>query len=373
MRLLAMILLALAALASPAFAQPAQLATRLVANNLDMPLFVAAPSGDPRLFVVEQTGKIRILAGDRFLATPFLDLGGSVSGGNEQGLLGLAFHPDYAANGRFFVNYTDKSGDTQVVGYRVSANANVADPASASVLLGIDQPYSNHNGGWLGFGPDGLLYIGMGDGGSGGDPQRRAQNPDELLGKILRIDVDGGAPYSIPPGNPFANGGGRPEIFALGVRNPWRIAFDGTDIYIADVGQDAIEEIDVITTADAGANLGWSLMEGDTCFRARNCDRTGLVLPIHQYTHDSGGCSITGGYVYRGKAISALAGQYVFADLCDGKVRSLAYAEGRAGRLTDWSGQLGVIEGITSFGLDSSGELYITTYEGNLLQLVPAS
>jgi glucose/arabinose dehydrogenase len=373
MRLLALILLALAALASPVCAQPAQLATRLVAINLDMPLFVAAPSGDARLFVVEQTGKIRILEGGRFLETPFLDLGGSVSGGNEQGLLGLAFHPDYAANGRFFVNYTDTEGDTRIVSYRVSADADVADPASASELLSIDQPYANHNGGWLGFGPDGFLYIGMGDGGSGGDPQHRAQDPDQLLGKILRIDVDGGAPYAIPPGNPFANSGGRPEIFAVGVRNPWRIAFDGTDIYVADVGQNAIEEIDVISTADAGANLGWSLMEGDTCFRARDCDQAGLVLPVHQYTHDSGGCSITGGYVYRGKAIPALTGQYVFSDLCDGRVRSFAYADGRAGPLTDWSGQLGLIGGITSFGLDSSGELYITTYDGNVLQLVPAS
>lgn len=372
MRLLVTILLALAAFAAPALAQPVQLATRLVSSELDMPLFVAAPSGDPRLFVVEQTGKIRILADGRFLDAPFLDLSGSISGGNEQGLLGLAFHPGYAENGRFFVNYTDTNGDTQIVSYAVSADANLADPASAQVLLSVDQPFANHNGGWLGFGPDGLLYIGMGDGGSGGDPQQRAQNPDELLGKILRIDVDGATPYAIPPGNPFADGGGRPEIFALGARNPWRIAFDGNDMYIADVGQNAIEEIDVITTTDAGANLGWSIMEGDRCFRANSCDTDGLVLPIHQYTHDAGGCSVTGGYVYRGKALPELAGHYFFADLCEGKLRSLRHGGGKTSDVRDWTDQLDTIGAITSFGLDSAGELYITTLEGNLFQLIRA-
>jgi len=370
-RLIPAMLVALAVGPCSALAQQPVVATRLVAEGLDRPLFLTAPSGDPRLFVVEQTGKIRILLGGRLLDRPFLDIGDRVSDGNEQGLLGLAFHPDYATNGRFFVNYTDLAGDTRIVAYTVSADANVANAASATPLLGVDQPYANHNGGWLGFGPDGYLYIGMGDGGAGSDPQDRAQDTSELLGKILRIDVDGHAPYAIPPGNPFAMGGGRPEIFAVGVRNPWRIAFDGHDIYIADVGQNAVEEIDVIATEDAGANLGWSITEGDACFRTPGCDATGFVAPVHEYTHDEGRCSVTGGYVYRGKAIPGLAGQYLFVDLCEGKLRSFAYAGGKAGTVTDWTDQLGVIGAITSFGEDSAGEIYITTLEGNLLQLVP--
>lgn len=372
MRVLATLLLAFAVATPPVAAQPVELTARLVADGLDQPLYATTPPGDARLFVVEQTGRIRVVIAGQVADAPFLDLGGSVSGGGEQGLLGLAFHPDYASNGRFFVNYTDLDGNTRIVGYRVSADPNLADPASATEVLGIDQPYANHNGGWLGFGPDGYLYVGMGDGGAGGDPDGRAQNPHELLGKILRLDVDGAAPYAIPAQNPFAAGGGRPEIFALGVRNPWRPSFDGNDLYIADVGQGAWEEITVISTADAGANLGWDTMEGPACFRARNCEQAGLTLPAHAYSQDTGGCSITGGYVYRGKAIPEIAGQYVFADFCDSRVQSFAYADGRAGEVTDWTGQLGGLGAITSFGVDSQGELYITTIEGNLFELVRA-
>lgn len=353
-------------------AQPVTLTTRLVTDALDQPLYVVAPPADPRLFVVEQTGRIRILVDGQLAEAPFLDLSGSISSGGEQGLLGLAFHPDYANNGRFFVNYTDTEGDTRIVAYTVSADPAVADPASATELLHIDQPYPNHNGGWLGFGPDGYLYIGMGDGGAGGDPENRAQNPEELLGKILRLDVDGATPYAIPSGNPFANGGGRPEIFALGVRNPWRAAFDGTDFYIADVGQNGYEEITVISSESAGANLGWKIMEGPACFRAESCDQSGLVPPTYSYSHDTGGCSITGGYVYRGKAIPELAGQYFFADFCDSRVHSFAYADGRTGDITYWNEQLGALGAITSFGVDSAGELYITTIEGNLFEVVRA-
>lgn len=356
----------------PAFAQPVALTTRLVTDALDQPLYAIAPPADPRLFVVEQTGRIRILVDGQLAEAPFLDLSGSISGGGEQGLLGLAFHPDYARNGRFFVNYTDTSGDTRIIAYRVSANPDVADPATATELLRIDQPYANHNGGWLGFGPDGYLYIGMGDGGAGGDPENRAQNPDELLGKILRIDVDGAVPYAIPAGNPFANGGGRPEIFVLGVRNPWRPAFDGTDFYIADVGQNGYEEVTVISTDDAGANLGWKIMEGPACYGAATCEQTGLVPPTYSYSHDTGGCSITGGYVYRGEAIPEIAGQYFFADFCDSRVHSFAYANGRAGDITYWTEQLSGLGAITSFGVDSAGELYITTIEGNLFEIVCA-
>ena len=355
-----------------ALAQPVTLTTRLVSDALDQPVYAIAPSADPRLFVVEQTGRIRILVDGKLTATPFLDLSGSISSGGEQGLLGLAFHPRYAENGRFFVHYTDKDGDTHIVGYTVSADPAVADPASAAELLRIEQPYANHNGGWLGFGPDGYLYIGMGDGGSGGDPENRAQNPDELLGKILRLAVVGDAPYAVPEGNAVAVGGGRPEIFARGVRNPWRPSFDSDDFYVADVGQNAHEEITVITAESAGANLGWKIMEGPVCFGAQSCEQTGLVPPSYSYSHDTGGCSITGGYVYRGKAIPEISGQYFFADFCDSRVNSFAYADGEAGDLFDWTQQLGGIGGITSFGVDSAGELYITTIEGKLFEVVRA-
>ncbi len=371
MRLVLLFAAALAAISlHPAYATPdVRLAPELIAEDLSLPVALTAPAGDPRLFVVEQTGRIQILSDGK--RTPFLDLSGNISSGNEQGLLGLAFHPDYASNGRFFVDYTDRDGTTRIVAYKVSADPNVADPASAVELLSIAQPFANHNGGWIAFGPDGLLYIGMGDGGAGGDPGKRAQNPNELLGKILRIDVDGAAPYTIPPGNPFAAGGGAPEIFALGVRNPWRNAFDGDHLIIADVGQDKWEEISTIPLAQPGANLGWNRVEGPVCFRAKTCDMTGLVAPIHSYAHADGGCSITGGEVYRGKAIPELVGQYFFADFCAGFVRSFAIADGKAGEVTDWTPTLGV-GAITSFGTDAAGELYLTSIEGNLFRIARA-
>ncbi len=352
----AVIALFAASLAAGVMAQPARVALEVVASDLNAPVYAIAPPDDPRLFVVEQTGRIRILAEGQVQAQPFLDLSARISTGGEQGLLGLAFHPGYAQNGRFFVNYTDEAGNTQVVGYR--AEGDVADPASAQVLLSVEQPYANHNGGWLGFGPDGLLYVGMGDGGSGGDPENRAQNPAEKLGKILRLDVDGGA---------------APETFALGVRNPWRMAFDGTDLYVADVGQVSYEEINVITTADAKANLGWRIMEGPECYDAATCERAGLVLPILSYGHDSGRCSITGGFVYRGAALPQLAGHYFFSDYCDGRIRSIRYAGGKATAETDWTNQLGAPGSVTSFGRDSAGELYVMNTDGELLKLVPAS
>ena len=342
-----------------------------VAEGLDQPVFLTAPAGDPRLFVVEQSGRIRIIADGAVAEAPFLDVSDLVSTGGERGLLGLAFHPDYASNGRFFVNYTDNRGDTQVVGYTVSSDANAADPASASTILSVEQPAANHNGGWLAFGPDGYLYIGMGDGGGANDGFKNGQNLDALLGKILRIDVDGAAPYAIPPDNPFANGGGAPEIFVYGVRNPWRNAFDGNDFYIADVGQGRLEEVNVITTADAGANLGWNIMEGDKCFQAASCEQSGLVLPIHVYSH-SAGCSITGGYVYRGAAIPELDGRYFFGDYCSGAIYALRYADGAASDVVNLGQQFKFkrVGSITSFGLDAAGELYVMTSEGKLLKLV---
>ncbi|HZP21295.1 MAG TPA: PQQ-dependent sugar dehydrogenase [Bauldia sp.] len=345
------------------------LGTEVVAEGVGEPVDLTAPAGDPRLFVADKGGRILIIKDRAVLPQPFLDIGKLVSGGSEQGLLGLVFHPDYARNGRFFVDYTNVDGDTRVVEYRVSRNADVADPGSAKVILAIDQPYANHNGGWLAFGPDGFLYVGMGDGGSGGDPHGNGQNTGVLLGKILRIDVDRGEPYAIPPGNPFAGGGGAPEVFLYGLRNPWRAAFDGNRLYIADVGQNMYEEVDVLDLASAaGANLGWNRMEGLHCFRPRSgCDRSGLVLPVFEYDHGKG-CSITGGFVYRGKAMPALAGRYFFADYCTGEVASFRYRDGKAGDVVS----LGVTDSVTSFGRDAAGELYILTANGTVRKLVRA-
>ena len=350
----------------------AEIATEIVAEGLGNPVFLTSPPGDPRLFVLDQAGRILILSDGAVREEPFLDISDLVSGGNEQGLLGLAFHPRYSENGRFFVNYTDVAGDTQIVEYRVSDNPDLALPDSAATLLSIEQPFANHNGGWIAFGPDGFLYIGMGDGGSGGDPRGNGQSLDALLGKMLRIDVDGAKPYAIPPANPFAQGGGAPEIFLYGLRNPWRNAFDGENLYIADVGQNAFEEINVVTIADAGANLGWNRMEGLHCFEPRDgCDQTGLVLPVHEYPHPDG-CSITGGYVYRGKAIPEIAGRYFFGDFCSGALFALRYAGGRADDVVDLSAGLGSLGSINSFGVDNDGEIYILLGDGSVQKILRA-
>lgn len=346
-----------AALSLPAVAQTPPFDLARVAGGFDAPLYVTAPAGDARLFVVEQTGAIRILDDGAVLEAPFLDLSEHISSGGEQGLLGLAFHPDYATNGRFFVNFTDTRGDTRVVAYTVSADADRADPDSAVELLAVEQPRANHNGGWLGFGPDGLLYVALGDGGGGGDPRGNGQNPATFLGKILRIDVDAG---------------GAPEIFVSGVRNPWRNAFDGDDLYIADVGQSGWEEINVVSIDEAGANLGWNIMEGSHCFRAASCDSDGLVLPIHEYPTGEG-CSITGGYVYRGSAVPAIEGLYFFADYCTGSLSSLRLADGVASEVTTYAGAFSDIAPVTSFGLDGAGELYVVSQDGTLSRFVPAN
>ncbi|MEO6394755.1 MAG: PQQ-dependent sugar dehydrogenase [Devosia sp.] len=339
-----------------------------VLEGLERPVVLLSPPGDERLFIAEKTGRILTVTGPQEVDV-FLDLSALVSGGNEQGLLGLAFHPAYADNHQFYVNYTDRQANTQIVRY--TADARAADPKSAKVLMSIEQPFPNHNGGWLGFGPDGLLYIGMGDGGAGGDPRKNGQNRDALLGKILRIDVDGGDPYAIPPGNPFAGGGGAPEVFLLGLRNPWRNTFDGEQFYIADVGQEAWEEIDVIDLADAGANLGWNVMEGQVCVRGKDCAQDGFIMPIHVYGHDVG-CSITGGVVYRGAALPALQGRYFFADYCSGAIEALRYESGAATALLNTGSDLGSVGPVNSFGTDSAGELYVLTDDGKALKMVAA-
>jgi glucose/arabinose dehydrogenase len=356
---------------APLAAAAQDIAAEVVAEGFSQPVYVIAPANDPRLFVVDQPGRIWIIKDGRRLETPFLDIASNVSFRGERGLLGLAFHPDYAGNGRFFVDYTDRSGDTQIVEFKVSQDADIADPASAATVLSVDQPAANHNGGWLAFGPDGFLYIGMGDGGGGGDTYHNGQNKQTLLGKILRIDVDGGKPYAIPPTNPFAGGGGAPEIFAYGLRNPWRSDFDGNNLYIADVGQSAWEEIDVIDIGQPGLNLGWPITEGKHCYGAPFCDGSGLVTPIYEFSHGDGACSVTGGFVYRGKAIPALVGHYFFSDYCAGFVRSLRYENGVATDVTDWSDALGYVGAVTSFGEDSAGELYITAQDGRVFKIVP--
>ena len=348
-----------------------------VASGLDFPLFLTAPPGDQtRLFIVEKTGRIRIVKNGALLPTPFLDLSSQVSNGSEQGLLGLAFHPQYASNGRFVVHYTNPSGDTRVTVYSVSGNPDVADPAGGQVILAVDQPFSNHNGGMVAFGPDGMLYIGLGDGGSGGDPQGNGQNRNTLLGKLLRLSLSGTGQVSIPADNPFVGQAGmRGEIWSYGLRNPWRFSFDRQtgDLYIADVGQNAREEVNASTAAaqlGRGLNYGWKVMEGAACYSPQtSCNRSGLTLPVLDYDH-SQGCSVTGGYVYRGTAIPALQGHYFYADYCQGWVRSFRLSGGAATGQQVWTtlepgGQ------IPSFGEDARGELYVMVASGRVFRIVP--
>ena len=338
--------------------QPANgLALEEVAQGLDAPLYAIAPPGDRRLFVVEQGGKVRILEGGRILPRPFLDLSAKTRAGGERGLLSIAFHPLYARNGFVFVDYTDTKGDTRIERYKVSADPNVVDPASARLVLRVDQPYSNHNGGHVLFGPDGRLYVGMGDGGSGGDPHDNGQNPTALLGKLLRIDVDAADP--------------RAEIWALGLRNPWRFAFDPPSglLFIADVGQNRWEEVHVAPLSRPGLNYGWNVREGKHDFRPSGRSSGGMVSPLVEYSHDDG-CSITGGFVYRGRAMPELAGTYFFSDYCTGWIRSFRVSAGRAIERKQWQG---VKAGnVTSFGVDAAGELYVLNGDGKLLKLVRA-
>ena len=343
-----------------------------VADGLDFPVHLTSPPGDPRLFVVEKSGTIRVIRDDQVLQTPFLDLRGEVSGGSEQGLLSMAFHPEYASNGRFFVDYTDREGDTRVVEYRASADPDRADPAPVREILFVDQPFTNHNGGLLVFGPDDMLYVGLGDGGSRGDPQGNGQDVGTLLGSILRLDIDAGTPYAIPPDNPFAGqAGARGEIWAWGLRNPWRFSFDRetSDLFIADVGQNELEEVNARPGDEGGVNYGWNVMEGTECFRDEDCDRTGLALPVVEYDHGEG-CSITGGFVYRGDDLPALDGHYFYSDFCSGFVRSFRRAGGAAVEEMSWP-ELEPGGSVTSFGEDADGELYILTRGGSAHRITP--
>ena len=351
-----------------------------VASGLANPVHIAHDGTPDRLYVVEQAGTIRIVDKGKLLPEPFLDISGRVESGGEKGLLSVAFHPRYADNGLLYVDYTTRRDGRLYthVSRLQRAERNHADSGAETVLLRIEQPYSNHNGGQLTFGPDGYLYIGMGDGGSANDPQNHGQNLGSLLGKILRIDVDaagGGLPYAIPRDNPFVDRkGARAEIWAYGLRNPWRFAFDPANgrLYAADVGQNAVEEIDVI---ERGGNYGWRIMEGDICTPAIGspCDRRGLVPPIHVYRHPAG-FSVTGGFVYRSASVPGLCGVYLFADYVTQRVWGLRYDGARVGTHRELISpaflekvlgrlRLGALQ-IASFGEDTAHELYVADHGG---------
>ncbi|MCC6849988.1 MAG: PQQ-dependent sugar dehydrogenase [Deltaproteobacteria bacterium] len=381
--LAALALLALAgchpAAASPrAVPAPAEVAAGVrltrIATGLAKPVALAFAPGDAggRLFVAEQTGTIRVVRDGVVDSEPFLDLTARVSPSagarhSEQGLLGLAFHPRFAENGCLFVNLTDPTGATRVLGFAARrGDPDRADPASEREVLRVDQPYANHNGGHLAFGPDGVLYVGLGDGGSAGDPRGNGQNADALLGKLLALDVDG------PPN-------AHPRTIALGLRNPWRYAFDRAtgDLWIGDVGQHAFEEIDVLSPAMRAAavptNFGWNVVEGLHCFRAPTCDQRGFTPPVAEYGHDDG-CSITGGYVYRGRRLPALVGRYFYADYCTAMIRSLTW-DGRTVReVWDWRAALDPerrLANLSSFGEDAAGELYLASIDGDVYRFDP--
>lgn len=344
----------------------------LVENGFAQPVHLTAPAGDDRLFIVELGGTIRIIEAGAALGTPFLDISANVSTGGERGLLSMAFDPQYATNRRFYVNYTDLNGNTRVERYVASVgDPDVADAGSAELILAVNQPEDNHNGGHLLFGPDGMLYVAMGDGGGNG---LVSQDLTSLLGKLLRLDVRGAAPYAVPPGNPYVGSttGARAEIWASGLRNPWRIAFDDPSdrIYIADVGETSLEEINVESVTADGLNYGWNVMEGTECFNAASCSQAGLTLPKHTYDHAGGRCSITGGAVYRGDAMPSMRGHYFYADLCQDGVRSLRVSGGSTTDHRLW--ETGDLGNIVSFGTDSDGEMYVISAGGGVYRLSPA-
>jgi hypothetical protein len=353
-----------------------------VTSALNRPVFATAPDGDNRLFIVEKGGSIRILENDSLLPGDFLDIGGLASDGGEQGLLGMAFHPNYSSNGLFYVSYTDNSGDSRIAEYQVSSDPDVADAGSARLIIVVNQPDTNHNGGMIAFDPAGYLMFGLGDGGGGGDPDDNGQDTDTLLGSMVRIGIDGDdfpgdstRNYTIPADNPFVGTSGADEIWAYGLRNPWRFSIDEVtgQLYIADVGQSSWEEVDVAPVSSAGLNYGWNSFEGNECFDTGDgCNESGKTFPVLEYSHSSG-CSITGGYVYRGSDFPDLAGHYFYADYCQGELLSFKYLNGVVGSQRNWTSELGGVGNVTGFGVDDSNRLYILNDGGELLRLVPSS
>jgi glucose/arabinose dehydrogenase len=347
-------------------------AQEIVGTGLTSPVFLIGRPGDARLFVLEQPGRVRIVRDGVLLATPFVDITSHTTYGGERGLLSLAFDPAYATNGRFYVYYTNSAGDIAVDRHTVTADPDVANSAFDPVIRVEHRSFSNHNGGMVTFGPDGMLYLAPGDGGSGGDPQNNGQNINALLGKLLRLDVRE-LPYTIPPDNPYVGRDGADEIWAIGLRNPWRFSFDTgvnpAQLYIADVGQNAWEEVNATSASAGGINYGWRRMEATHCYpeSVPTCDQTGLTLPVHEYSH-SQGCSVTGGYVYRGSAMPEVVGHYFYSDYCSGGLRSFRLVGGAATDHRTWN--VGSITGVTSFGLDGVGEMYMTTSNGRVYKLV---
>jgi glucose/arabinose dehydrogenase len=344
-------------------------------GDVRQPTAITTPPGDDRLFIVERFGVILMMDANRELQeTAFLDLTDRVlAGGIEQGLLGLAFHPDYANNGKLYVYYTDQGGRRQLSEFQVSvSDPNIASPDTERVLIELEQPPDatdiRHYAGNLAFGPDGYLYMSMGD---GADSRDQGQDPNTLFGTVSRIDVDGGDPFGIPPENPFVDGGGAGEVWAYGLRNPWRFSIDPVDglIYIADVGHADQEEINILPIAEGGFNLGWSDVEGTRCFHVQDCDLANYTSPVITYSHEEG-CSITGGYVYRGAAIPELTGTYFYSDWCSEWIRSFKYVGGQVTEERDWTEDLGMLGQINTFGVDSAGELYVGTHEGLVARFV---
>ncbi|HEU4747127.1 MAG TPA: PQQ-dependent sugar dehydrogenase, partial [Gemmatimonadaceae bacterium] len=301
-----------------------------VTTGLAAPVFLTQPLNDGRIFVVEQAGRIRVVRDGVLQSTPFLDITSRVVSGGERGLLSVAFHPRYATNGYFYVYFTGADGEIRVERFTATANPDAADPATSRLIISAaHSQFSNHNGGLVAFGPDGMLWTALGDGGGGGDPLGNGQSFNALLGSMLRIDVDSGDPYAIPAGNPFVGQSGRRgEIWAKGLRNPWRFAFDAPSglLYIADVGQSAREEINAQSITTGGLNYGWNITEGLICYNATSCNQTGLTAPVLDYTHAAGGCSVTGGYVHRGSAIPGLSGHYLYSDYCNRYLKSFRYS-----------------------------------------------
>ncbi|MFZ3288012.1 MAG: PQQ-dependent sugar dehydrogenase [Telluria sp.] len=339
--------------------------------NVSGAVFLTSPAGDRRQFIVERSGRIHVLENGALLPTPFLDINERVLSQGEGGLLSMAFDPQYASNGYFFLYYTDNLHRIVVERRRVSSDPNRAEPGSELVIIRILHFNTTHYGGLVGFGPDGYLYMATGDDGGTGDPFRNGQNLNTLLGKMLRLDVAGASaaqPYRVPPSNPFVGQAGRrAEIWAYGLRNPWRYAFDGDLLYLTDVGQDQREEVDIVGVAQGGLNYGWNIMEGTLCYNSPSCNRAGLTLPAFEYDHLNG-CSITGGYVYRGKVVPELAGHYFYSDFCRGFLRSFLYTGNSIGAHTDW-----LITGagrVQSFGRDADGELYLIAASGKIFKIV---